>query len=366
MESQKKIYSNAETAFSLSDIFWYILRQWRILLIIMGACALLLGAYRGLTLNKQRVAAAKKASTTQSGKQSTESGDPAIIEQPKDYSVSEGNNAVFHIATSGKVTKYQWQYSKDGMSWSSVNTGTYPSASTDTLTFTSKSTQNGYMFRCVVTFENEKNTSSKGATLTVTASTGSKITVKSMLFGAAKYCILGLFVGLFLGAVWFAVVFVANGFVTNDLPLKARYNLPVFGVYPTADKGSGEKNIWQRFDRFILNKASHRPNLSHAKSARLIAANLAMHAQSKEILLMGTVPGEMLERISKVVQHYLNCEVQVGGNVHSSADAVVALTGGQNVVCVEQIHYSKQRLLDNEMEAIAASPAECIGFILVE
>ncbi len=366
MEPQKTIYSNVESSFSLYDIFWYVMRKWRKLLIIMGACALLLGIYRGVALALQR-SGGNKQSSSQSEQQSTPDGDPAILMQPSDITVSAGGNASFSIATSGPVEKYQWQYSKDGMSWTSLNTGTYPSAATDHLTFKSMSAQNGYVFRCSVTFVNDRTITSHGAVLTVGGSGGGKLSVKAIIVGALKYALIGLAAGLFLGAAFYAVRFVSNGYVAGDYALKSRYGVPVFGVYPTEEAGSGKKKtIWERFDRFILNKVSRRPNLSPAKSARLIAANMALHTEDQKILLMGTVSDEMLEYVRKLLRPYLNGEIRIGGNVNRSAEAIVALVGAQTAVCVEQIHYSMQREVDTQMEAIDDSPAKCIGFILVE
>ena len=74
----------------------------------------------------------------------------AVIKtQPKAQAVNEGDNAKFTVAARTTSAKYQWEVSSDsGKNWSkSGATG----STTNTISFTAKVKQNGYLYRCKVT-----------------------------------------------------------------------------------------------------------------------------------------------------------------------------------------------------------------------
>ncbi len=76
-----------------------------------------------------------------------------ITKQPVAKTVSAGKKATFSVTVNlpYEVYKYQWQVSKDGgKTWKDISTDSYASASTDTLSFTAKSTMNGYYYRCQI------------------------------------------------------------------------------------------------------------------------------------------------------------------------------------------------------------------------
>ncbi len=78
-----------------------------------------------------------------------------ITDEPSDVVVKAGETASFSIGVWGTVSKYQWRVSKDGgHTWTNINTTKYPSATTNNLSFTAKSTMNEYLYKCEVTFSN--------------------------------------------------------------------------------------------------------------------------------------------------------------------------------------------------------------------
>ncbi|SEF71900.1 hypothetical protein SAMN04487934_102257 [Eubacterium ruminantium] len=87
-----------------------------------------------------------------------------ISEQPSNKTVKAGTKATFTVKARSRAAKYQWQVSTDGgETWkNSSATG----AKTDTISFTAKKAQNGYMYRCVVKNGTATQNSSK-AKLTV-------------------------------------------------------------------------------------------------------------------------------------------------------------------------------------------------------
>ena len=350
---------NYETEISLHDVFWYILKNWKILLVCMAVMAVLLGAYKAFSTEKQRAAQSKSADSGSEAPadKSTKTGDPAIVAQPKSVSVEAGKNVSFSVVTTGPVVSYQWQYGKDGMAWTKL---TNPSASTETLSFASLATQNGYVYRCVVTFEGEITLNSESAVLTVTAAaTAKKLSGADVFKAGVKYAVVGAVLGLVLAAAYFAVVFVMRGYTPNEFAVDSRYHKPTLGIYPS-DAINGT-------ERKIMDKLTYRPGLSRDASAQLIAANLNMAAaKSGKVLLMGTVPMKCLADIQAALTPYVNCELQPVGNVNNQADAVNALAEGHDVICVEQVLGSRATYVDFAMGTLSRSASNCLGFILVE
>jgi uncharacterized protein (TIGR02145 family) len=99
---------------------------------------------------------------------------PFITAQPNDVGICENTNTSFSVAAGGQATlQYQWQV-HDGNSWSNITAAgsnpTYSNWTTATLGLTSvQYTNNGFMYRCVVssTTCNTSSAVSDEATLTV-------------------------------------------------------------------------------------------------------------------------------------------------------------------------------------------------------
>ena len=347
-----------ETNVSLRDLFWYVLKQWKILLIIIAALALLLGGFQGIkTFGQYRKQESKTPSGTES---STQNADGAITAQPKSVSVSANSQVEFSIQTKGEVVKYQWQYSKDGMSWNSLNTSTYPSAATAKLSFRALSTQNNYLYRCSVTFADEEVITSEGAVLTVTATpSAGKVTKGDILKNTVKYMVLGAVLGLVLGVFWFAARFLIMGWFTNGDDLENRYGARCFGVYPSR-KYTG-------INRRILDRLTGRPDVAQEESGRLIAADINMALPAEEtVYVTGTVDDKRLRSICKVLQPHVKVTLKPLACVNVSADAVNALQEGLPVICVERVLVSRRAFTDPQMKTIARSDSECKGFVLIE
>ena len=91
---------------------------------------------------------------------------PGITTQPSNKSVTAGTKAKFTVVATGKATlTYQWQYRTSA-------TGTWKNSGqagnkTATLSVATKSSYNGYQFRCIVTDGNQQETISNTVTLTV-------------------------------------------------------------------------------------------------------------------------------------------------------------------------------------------------------
>jgi len=87
----------------------------------------------------------------------------AITGQTMGVTVTEGTTARFTVTASGNSLKYQWQYSKDGITWKNSTMG---NPDTDTLSVEATAARNGYQYRCKVT-SGTKTVTSSAAMLTV-------------------------------------------------------------------------------------------------------------------------------------------------------------------------------------------------------
>ena len=86
-----------------------------------------------------------------------------ITTQPSDVTAAAGDTVNLHIAAQGNNVSYQWQYSKNGTSWSNCTSAGYNS---ETFSFKMSSSFNGRKYRCVVTVDG-KQVISDVATITM-------------------------------------------------------------------------------------------------------------------------------------------------------------------------------------------------------
>lgn len=89
-----------------------------------------------------------------------------ITKQPQDAVVAPNKKAVFAVEAYGKVSSYKWQYSTNGgRSWKDY--GSKKSTITVTGSNSWWSSNNGYQYRCIVSFKNKTKVTSDAATLYV-------------------------------------------------------------------------------------------------------------------------------------------------------------------------------------------------------
>ena len=97
----------------------------------------------------------------------------SIVAQPQDATVAPYKWATFSVETNGKVSSYLWQYSTNGgKTWKNLSSFAYnkDKASISVMgSYSWFSSNNGYKYRCIVTFKDKKKTkvTSDAATLYV-------------------------------------------------------------------------------------------------------------------------------------------------------------------------------------------------------
>lgn len=88
-----------------------------------------------------------------------------ILSQPQDQSVAAGSVATFNVTASGKELSYQWMVSTNqGKSWSIPSAA---SAKTAEYSVKTKASQNGYIFKCLITDGDGNRKETKVCQLTV-------------------------------------------------------------------------------------------------------------------------------------------------------------------------------------------------------
>ncbi|MBR2759711.1 MAG: hypothetical protein IKD66_00940 [Solobacterium sp.] len=96
---------------------------------------------------------------------------PVITSQPEDAVVKAGENAQFHVTAAGTGLKYKWQLSKDnGSTWTTLSGTKFPTAVTADFEIKGSKTNNGYLFRCIVSDESGQSVTSENAKLTLQSS----------------------------------------------------------------------------------------------------------------------------------------------------------------------------------------------------
>ena len=71
-----------------------------------------------------------------------------IIVQPEDVNAGISEPVTLHVEASGDNLSYQWQWSREGISWRDC---TYAGCDTDTFSFNMKASYHGRSYRCIVT-----------------------------------------------------------------------------------------------------------------------------------------------------------------------------------------------------------------------
>ena len=74
--------------------------------------------------------------------------DLAIQMHPSDVEVMEGEKVNLHVEANRSDAAYQWQYSKNGTTWTNCTSKGY---NTDTFSFLMKASLAGRYYRCTVT-----------------------------------------------------------------------------------------------------------------------------------------------------------------------------------------------------------------------
>jgi len=111
----------------------------------------------------------------------------AITAQPKNVTAVVNEAMTFSVGTSGSVSSYRWQYSKDGESWTNLSTSTNSTAATADYTVKCTTTNAKYLYRCMITGADGAKLYSNVASVALVAKPVITVQPQSMVAGKSEY-----------------------------------------------------------------------------------------------------------------------------------------------------------------------------------
>ena len=195
----------------------------------------------------------------------------------------------------------------------------------------------------------------------LTAPRDIRITKKSIIKRTIRDAVIGAFAGFVITVAWYALKFAFGGKINNAEELAAHYQKPLLGVI----KQSASKE--NKLDRALGAKLGIPKDLSPEQSAKLIASNINLYMKdAKNVLLVGTTGSDAPSKLKDSIASELAGKALTAcGDLNLDPAAVNALSEETAVICVEELQKSKHIDIAHELEKIAESENDKIGFVLV-
>lgn len=185
-----------------------------------------------------------------------------------------------------------------------------------------------------------------------------------ILKGSIKYAVLGGVLGAFMVVFFLCVAFLMSDKLVNERELKRRYDLMILGVVQRKET----KKAFAWIDRWLerLEGRSER-ELEETKAYDIIAANASNYiGHANEILLVGTVGKEQLEKIQNALSSLLpGVRLTVGGNVEKDTFAIKKSAECDAVIVVEKRNASSFSNIQQELEFIHSLDKTVLGCIIL-
>ena len=185
--------------------------------------------------------------------------------------------------------------------------------------------------------------------------------LRAVLKATVKYALVGAFLGFFLCAGYYFLVFLFGDRVLDDEAIAIRYKTDVLGVHGIGKKETG-------LDAAIARRRGIVPLSDQEKSLRRIAAALQYASKgSDRILLIGSVTKDRLEQLASQLgaTGEITAGLTVCGDVNSDGGAIRAIGGGDTVFCVEELGVSRHKSIRSELGTLASMGKTCGGFLLL-
>lgn len=182
----------------------------------------------------------------------------------------------------------------------------------------------------------------------------------SMVKDALKYGVIGGFVGCFLLAAWYAVLYILDGRIHSGEDLKSRYGVRVLGEFhhPYPAKRPNRLDAW--LEHFEKTSAS-RDVCSH------IAAGVhILTRDNRKILLTGAADAEQIVRLKeKLAAQLPELELSAGGNMNTNADVLRSLTEYDGIILVEASGVTRYADVEAELSCIRAARLQLLGVVVL-
>lgn len=182
----------------------------------------------------------------------------------------------------------------------------------------------------------------------------------SMVKDALKFGIIGGFVGCFLLAAWYAVLYILDGRIHNGEDLKSRYGVRVLGEFhhPYPAKRPTRLDAW--LDHFEQ-KTSSQDVYSH-----ITAGVHILTRDNRKILLTGAADAEQIVRLKeKLAAQLPELELSAGGNMNTNADVLRSLTEYDGIILVEASGVTRYSDVEAELSCIRAARLQLLGVVVL-
>ena len=214
-------------------------------------------------------------------------------------------------------------------------------------------------FRSGMTTYNSYVTDTEKSLNALKAPTSTIPTLKTMVWKAVKYGVIGAAAGLFLAAAFLMIRLVLEDRLNSTDEIAQRYGLPVLGTQ------TGGRKL-AKLDRAVAGKLGIDAKNSEQAAAEFTAANVKIHLKDGgKLLLVGTCGEEKLNAVKQALAPLLEgVGITVVGNVNDSAEAVSALQENGAVICVEEWKKAAHKEIRRELQTVGDSASRNLGMIV--
>lgn len=182
----------------------------------------------------------------------------------------------------------------------------------------------------------------------------------SMVKDALKYGIIGGFVGCFLLAAWYAVLYILDGRIHSGEDLKSRYGVRVLGEFhhPYPAKRPTRLDAWlEHFEK---------TSASLDVYGQIAAGVHILTREKRKILLTGAADAEQIVQLKeKLVPQLPELELSAGGNMRTNADILRSLTEYDGIILVEASGVTRYADVEAELSYIRAARLQLLGVVVL-
>lgn len=188
-------------------------------------------------------------------------------------------------------------------------------------------------------------------------------TMSDVIKSAVKLAFIGLILGIFLSAAYYALGFLFNPTLLDEDTAQRSFGLPVLA---SVRRYTGD-SIRARLNSALSGDCERQE--SREKALSLAAANLiSMLEQSEDkgdILFLGTEEADCEEAAAFIGRELEGVECKSAGDIRKSSEAVSRLRSYKRVVLVEKKGISSLRAVQQQCERLRLLKKELCGIVLM-
>ncbi len=373
--------SQNEETISLKDLFIYILKKWRVLIIAMFIGAVLLGIYKG-KFSPQAIPLS--TAEQQEIQDLIDKNNDSI----SDYTLTIKENKNKLVENTDAIKSYQaeLEVQKELVADLEAIVAKYNKAGTQASdNLVSSTIQLATEKKKVSVYETQiaelqhenseipKTNSSLQETIyklkkdnrELTESLSSQQFVKAGMSSIIKYAVLGAFLGAFLICGIAFLKYILYKKLRNEDELRVKYNIRVIGNLHVIPE---EKNK-NKIDKLINKWSGYNVVVDEHQQYKLIYATIQLMSSSKDkkVILTGTVDPVLINQIMDKLNTVLpqnDCTLCTIPNPVYDGDALLNIKES-SVILVEAKYVSDMREIDKLIDILYAGKSEVLGAVIL-